>query len=210
MVTKRQLRANRRNARSSTGPKTEAGKTNSRMNAYVHGVYGKLVHISSKDFDLFDNLREGLVEQFGPKYPTEFDLIDKLAMSYFRDFQFANSVAIMMDVLPLLERELPFVSPVDPEVESKKKRLDLSTRYLTLDDQQKVMKLQSIVNSETRKLLKDLRSEIETNDRAEDDFLAEEDLDEPGNEKTRPVPPGNDNTSASEPSSPEPRRQTQS
>lgn len=207
MVTKRQLRANRRNARSSTGPKTEAGKTNSRMNSYVHGVCSKISHMSNEDIKLFDDLREGLVEQFGPKYPTEFDLIDKLAMSYFRDFQLANSVAIMMDVLPLLEHKLPFVSPVDPEVKIKKKRLDLSTRYLTLDDQQKVMKLQSIVNAETRKLLKDLRSEIEANDRTEAEFIAEEIAEAPSEKRPEPEAPGNDNAATSTPSDPLPRGQ---
>ena len=37
MATARQIEANRRNARRSTGPRTEAGKARSRLNALKHG-----------------------------------------------------------------------------------------------------------------------------------------------------------------------------
>lgn len=208
MVTKRQLRANRQNARLSTGPKTEAGKNNSRMNAYIHGVYDKLLNIRDEDVALFENLRDGLIEQFGPKYPTEYDLIDKLTMSYFRDFQLANSVTIMMEVLPLLEKDRPFVNPMDPAKQKKSEILDRRSKYLSLDDQTKVMKLQSILNAETRKLLKDLRSEIEANDRAEAEFLAEEDPESPQKQKPAPATPGNDNRAAPGSAAPAPGGKT--
>jgi hypothetical protein len=38
MATEKQILANRRNARSSTGPRTTAGKARSRMNARRHGL----------------------------------------------------------------------------------------------------------------------------------------------------------------------------
>jgi len=38
MATEKQILANRRNARSSTGPRTSAGKARSRMNARRHGL----------------------------------------------------------------------------------------------------------------------------------------------------------------------------
>jgi hypothetical protein len=38
MATEKQILANRRNARSSTGPRTVAGKARSRMNARCHGL----------------------------------------------------------------------------------------------------------------------------------------------------------------------------
>ncbi len=40
MATKRQIEANRRNARRSTGPRTEAGKDASKRNAARHGLSG--------------------------------------------------------------------------------------------------------------------------------------------------------------------------
>ncbi len=38
MVSERQIAANRRNAKRSTGPKTEAGKAVQRLNATKHGL----------------------------------------------------------------------------------------------------------------------------------------------------------------------------
>jgi len=38
MVSERQIKANRRNARKSTGPKTRAGRERTRSNAYRHGL----------------------------------------------------------------------------------------------------------------------------------------------------------------------------
>jgi hypothetical protein len=41
MITDRQLEANRRNARNSTGPGTEAGKNVSKLNALRHNLTGQ-------------------------------------------------------------------------------------------------------------------------------------------------------------------------
>src|SRR5258705_4876087 len=44
-VTKKKIEANRRNARRSTGPRTERGKRNSRFNALTLGLFAKHVVI---------------------------------------------------------------------------------------------------------------------------------------------------------------------
>jgi hypothetical protein len=42
MTTQKQLEANRKNALRSTGPKTDLGKSISRLNATEHGLYATL------------------------------------------------------------------------------------------------------------------------------------------------------------------------
>ena len=49
MSTQRQIDANRKNAQLSTGPKTRAGKDNSRLNAVTHGLTAALVPIPGED-----------------------------------------------------------------------------------------------------------------------------------------------------------------
>jgi hypothetical protein len=48
MATEKQILANRRNARSSTGPRTTAGKARSRMNARRHGLASLLEGVLSE------------------------------------------------------------------------------------------------------------------------------------------------------------------
>ena len=51
MTSFRQIEANRRNALSSTGPKTEDGKRRSRQNAVRHGLTSETVIVALEDID---------------------------------------------------------------------------------------------------------------------------------------------------------------
>jgi hypothetical protein len=65
-VTARKIEANRRNAKCSTGPRTERGKGNSKFNAVTLGLFAKHVAIPmcdgykpERDFQsLLDNLHQ--------------------------------------------------------------------------------------------------------------------------------------------------------
>src|SRR5580658_3539589 len=49
MATEEQIAANRLNAQSSSGPKTEAGRNRSRMNARRHGLTGQVTTMTDED-----------------------------------------------------------------------------------------------------------------------------------------------------------------
>jgi len=49
MATQKQIDANRINAQKSTGPRTEEGKSKSRMNAKRDGITGQVVTLSEED-----------------------------------------------------------------------------------------------------------------------------------------------------------------
>jgi hypothetical protein len=72
MSTAKQIKANRRNARRSTGPRTPEGKRRSSFNAMKHGVYSKhLITPDENDSDLA-RLERSYVAYYRP--PSEFEL----------------------------------------------------------------------------------------------------------------------------------------
>lgn len=87
-VSSRKVEANRRNGQQSTGPKTEAGKHASRMNALKHGLLAKEVVITRGDYKedeaAFSQLLEELQAQFQPVGVAEELEVQKIANCYWR------------------------------------------------------------------------------------------------------------------------------
>ena len=66
MASDRQLAANQDNAKLSTGPRTEKGKSRSRMNAWKHGLTAEKIVIRGEDAQQFEAIRQELWEQYQP------------------------------------------------------------------------------------------------------------------------------------------------
>jgi len=81
MTTKRQIEANRRNARKG-GPKTEEGKAVSRLNARKHGIFASA--LTQEDDDELGTVHEQLCAWYRPAGPVEAMLVEKLAHTYVR------------------------------------------------------------------------------------------------------------------------------
>src|SRR5918999_1903169 len=79
MATERQIRANRRNALKSTGPRTKAGKAASSRNALRHGLTAQQVVIEGENPARFDALRDRFTREFQPVGPMEQFLVERLA-----------------------------------------------------------------------------------------------------------------------------------
>ena len=76
--TKKQTRANRSNAKKSTGPSSSKGKSRSSQNAVKHGLTARS-HIDQEERDEFKLLLLGLTKEYDPQTPTEQLLIERVA-----------------------------------------------------------------------------------------------------------------------------------
>jgi hypothetical protein len=84
MPSQKQIEANRRNARKSTGPITEAGKAVAKFNALRHGMTAESAVLPYEDHLAYAMLREALLSHYAPANIAEEMLVDVLANSYWR------------------------------------------------------------------------------------------------------------------------------
>ena len=103
MTTDEQIAANQANAKKSTGPRTEEGKANSKMNAVTHGLLSQYTVMSGEDADQFEALRTMLCEEFKPVGGYEETLVDDLAGHYWR---LARLLRIERNILTLARCEI--------------------------------------------------------------------------------------------------------
>ncbi len=79
-----QIRANRENAKRSTGPKTQEGKERVRQNALKHGLTGSGVALPSEDQAEISSLFSELQAQFRPKTDAGEQLLRRYAFLHVR------------------------------------------------------------------------------------------------------------------------------
>lgn len=116
----RQLRANRANAKKSTGPRTEEGKQRSSMNSLRHGLTARAIVMPAEDPAAFQRHAQEFIEEYKPKGPTEIQLVQNLAESSW-----------LLNRIKSLEDEV--LHPKDPDSIS----LALQIRALTGFDMQR-------------------------------------------------------------------------
>jgi hypothetical protein len=97
VTSQKQIAANRRNASKSTGPRTVGGKTISRGNAVKHGILSSAVVAEGEDASAFDVLHSGLRDQFQPVTALEEQLVEKLAMAFWRNRRLAIAEKVIID-----------------------------------------------------------------------------------------------------------------
>jgi hypothetical protein len=83
-MTPNQLQANRRNALKSTGPKTDEGKSRSRMNAIKNGMHSRPGLAAADDAAAYDALLAKLREDLDPRDALDNRLVASVAMSCWR------------------------------------------------------------------------------------------------------------------------------
>jgi len=84
MATEQQIAANRLNAQLSTGPKTEAGRNRSRMNALRHGLTGQVTTMTDEDRAAHDQFSKALINDLAPEGAMETQLAQRVATDSWR------------------------------------------------------------------------------------------------------------------------------
>ena len=79
MATEKQIAANRRNAQKSTGPRTEEGKSKTRLNALRDGFTGQVITLSAEDLPIFEKFKSDLIKDLAPKTTMELSLANAIA-----------------------------------------------------------------------------------------------------------------------------------
>jgi hypothetical protein len=84
MSSLRQIEANRRNARLSTGPVTEEGKAKSRLNSLRHGLAAETVIVALEDADDYAAFEMAVTCDFDAQSAVERELVLRLASLLWR------------------------------------------------------------------------------------------------------------------------------
>ena len=84
MTSRKQIAANRRNARKSTGPRTARGKAIARLNGLKHGLSARIIVLPHEDQRAFERQRGELFERLGPDGALEGELVERLAQLLWR------------------------------------------------------------------------------------------------------------------------------
>ena len=84
MTSDKQIEANRRNARKSTGPRTQEGKARVGNNAVKHGLLSQDVLVPREDREALRELSERLREELEPVGELEDMLVDRIVAAHWR------------------------------------------------------------------------------------------------------------------------------
>jgi hypothetical protein len=83
-VSEARLRANRENAKNSTGPRTEAGKKRSSLNSTRHGILAQVIHLPEEEMAAFTKFTKEYVASLAPVGAVETQLANACADLQFR------------------------------------------------------------------------------------------------------------------------------
>ena len=84
MATEKQLAANRQNAKSGAGPRSEAGERRSRRNAIRHGLTAQTVIEVYEDATEYRALQRAVSEDYRPRTNFEIELVARLVSLLWR------------------------------------------------------------------------------------------------------------------------------
>src|SRR5580693_4425461 len=121
---------NRANSQHSTGPKTEAGKQRSSLNALRHGLTGQIVVMPTEDLQAYQSHLKSFTDEYDPKGATEANLVQALADASWR----LNRVATLETNLLTLG-----VTHQGPQIDAPEQVQDAMSIVAALESQSKAL-----------------------------------------------------------------------
>jgi hypothetical protein len=122
---------NKANAQFSTGPKTEAGKQKSSLNALRHGLTGQIVVMPTEDLQAYQLHLKSFTDEYHPEGATEANLVQALADTSWR----LNRVAALETNL----LTLGVASQLNPFSDSPQQVQDAFSIVAALESQSKAL-----------------------------------------------------------------------
>lgn len=114
----------RLNGKKSKGPVTERGKAIASKNATKHGLLAeKPPLLATEDLDSFKDLVQGLVDQYQPKTPVQWHLVQQVAMAMLRQHRLwqAEAALATSDMQSEPSLKLPYLDYQVSDVELQQK-----------------------------------------------------------------------------------------
>jgi hypothetical protein len=126
MTSQKQIRANRRNAKKSTGPKTEGGKARSKQNALKHGLRSSEIVTPDEDPADYEELRQELEKSLAPVGFVETVLVERVATHLWRLRRCVRIEACLLLGGPkVVEHNLAKAQKTSMKARSRQEELDL-------------------------------------------------------------------------------------
>ncbi|MBV9501522.1 MAG: hypothetical protein JO138_19310 [Acidobacteriaceae bacterium] len=126
MATDAQIKANRENAKLSTGARTESGKAKSSLNAVKTGLTGRTVLLPSDDAEAYQTHVDGFFDRWDPVGDEERNLVQSLADT---EWRLLRIPALEMGIYAL--GRLEFAAEFANEEEAVRKHLIEAKIFLT-------------------------------------------------------------------------------
>ena len=144
---KRQTEISRANAKKSTGPKTEAGKKRSCLNALRHGLTGQIVVMPFDDLEAYQRHVKTFTDEYHPKGATESHLVQALADTSWRLNRVAALENNVLNLAAAHGDEIQGALAVAASLESQSKalaNLSLHTQRLSRQFERTVAQLRDL------------------------------------------------------------------
>jgi hypothetical protein len=104
-VSSRKRAANRRNARQSTGPRSQAGKARSARNAVTHGIFARIV-LDGENRTVFELMIREYMLALAPQNGVELDLVNRIVIAQWKIARCDDAEALHLDTIGARSRSI--------------------------------------------------------------------------------------------------------